>query len=183
MCWQLDKPCKAHRVQNTVLRVSGISLCSFSADLVPRFEENLGGEEQHEHRLTFLFAALHARQAVEFFFGFVTAGDVCGANVRGGPGANAGNCFALLWLIFMSTRSSSWMMISRSGSRLIESRWTAAKLFKMTTRVRLWKSPFSLQLRIGYRNKLILYGTCRRIYNSFMFHSSNLQHLKAPGGR
>lgn len=42
-------------------------------------------------RLAFLFAALHARQAVEFFFGLLTAVDVCGANRRGGPGANAGN--------------------------------------------------------------------------------------------
>lgn len=46
------------------------------------------------HQLTFLFAALHARQAVEFFFGLLTAVDVCGANMRGGPGANAGNCFS-----------------------------------------------------------------------------------------
>lgn len=43
-------------------------------------------------QLTFLFAALHAKQAVEFFFGLVTAVDVCGANIRGGPGAKVGNC-------------------------------------------------------------------------------------------
>jgi hypothetical protein len=56
--------------------------------------------EKNLHRLAFLLAALHARQAVEFFFGFVTAVDICGANMRGGPGANAGKCLALLgWLI------------------------------------------------------------------------------------
>jgi hypothetical protein len=49
------------------------------------------------HQLTFLFAALHARQAVEFFFGLLTAVVVCGANMRGGPGASAGNCFVFSW--------------------------------------------------------------------------------------
>lgn len=49
------------------------------------------------HLLTFLLAALHARQAVEFFFGLVTAVDVCGANIRGGPGAKAGNGFRFWW--------------------------------------------------------------------------------------
>jgi hypothetical protein len=41
--------------------------------------------------LTFLFAILHAWQAVEFFFGRLTAVDDCGVSMTGGPGASGGN--------------------------------------------------------------------------------------------
>lgn len=73
--------------------------------------------DQLVHRLTFLFACLHARQAVEFFFGLLTAVEVCGANMRVGPGANAGNCFMFSWgLIFIFKRSASWRMISKRNA-------------------------------------------------------------------
>lgn len=66
------------------------------------------------HQLTFLFAALHARQAVEFFFGLLTAVDVCGANMRGGPGASAGNCFVFSWgVIFILKRSALRTMVAK----------------------------------------------------------------------
>lgn len=46
------------------------------------FHITLNGE------LAFLFAVLQAEQAVEFFFGRLTAIDACVASMRGGPGAS-----------------------------------------------------------------------------------------------
>lgn len=46
--------------------------------------------------LAFLFAVLQAEQAVEFFFGRLTAIDACVASMRGGPGAS-GNGLDLSW--------------------------------------------------------------------------------------
>jgi hypothetical protein len=82
------------------------------------------GKERNQpmHQLTFLFAALHARQAVEFFFGLLTAVVVCGANMRGGPGASAGNCFVFSWgVIFIFERSALRTMVSKKlvGSRCL----------------------------------------------------------------
>lgn len=90
---------------------------------VPNFRTRRRGRNGKEnrdqlmHRLTFLFACLHARQAVEFFFGLLTAVDICGANMRGGPGASAGNCFVFSWgLIFIFKRSASRSMISQRNA-------------------------------------------------------------------
>lgn len=56
-------------------------------------------------KLTFLLAALHARHAVEFFLGLLTAIDDCGATTRGGPGASgAKDLEALWWLIFCAKK-------------------------------------------------------------------------------
>jgi hypothetical protein len=93
-CWWLDMPYRAHLAQSTILSEKQLSVdilvleINFS-NLVTSQEET----DQVKHRLTFLLAALHARQAVEFFFGLLTAVEVCGAKMRGGPGAKAGNCF------------------------------------------------------------------------------------------
>lgn len=60
-----------------------------------------GEKEQQMRPLTFLLATLHGIHAMEFFFGLLIAVEVCGANMRGGPGAKAGNCFSLRrWFIF-----------------------------------------------------------------------------------
>jgi len=81
---------------------------------VPADRQALHGDSGPEH---FLFACLHARQAVEFFFGLLTAVDICGANMRGGPGASAGNCFVFSWgLIFIFKRSASRSMISQRNA-------------------------------------------------------------------
>jgi hypothetical protein len=50
--------------------------------------------------ITFLFAVLHARQAVEFFFGRLTAIDACMGSIRGGPGARGANGLPLSLCIF-----------------------------------------------------------------------------------
>lgn len=121
-CRRIDKLYMGILVRNTIS-----SRSQQLAILLQIFGQDGEGETERENRdqsmhwLTFLFACLHARQAVEFFFGLLTAVDVCGANMRGGPGANAGNCFVFSWgLIFIFKRSASRSMTSqRNASGLL----------------------------------------------------------------
>lgn len=93
-CRWIDKLYMGLLVRNTISsRSQQLAILFQNFGTRRRGRNGKENRDQLMRRLTFLFACLHARQAVEFFFGLLTAVDVCGANMRGGPGANAGNCF------------------------------------------------------------------------------------------
>jgi hypothetical protein len=110
------------------------------------------------HQLTFLFAALHARQAVEFFFGLLTAVVVCGANMRGGPGASAGNCFVFSWGVIFIPKKISLADNGFQNKVVVRDCWPKYTAVEASAMRVCWWSNADLMFRVVRADDL-LYST------------------------